>query len=101
MSESAIIPVTENQSVYSEYLSGEKANFSNALGLTAWQISEKVIPYYDPVEIALLKYRLGEKNIKWPSIYFGSMLTLASSSVSICQPALNVLAQVLVSKGKI
>jgi hypothetical protein len=49
-------------------LSGEKAYHSNAFSsseiFSAWQVGEKVITYYNPVEVALLKYRFGEKNIR-------------------------------------
>ena len=68
MSKPAIIPVTGNQSAYSEYLSGEKAYYSNALGsseaFSAWQVGEKIFTFYNPDEVALLEYRFGEKNIK-------------------------------------
>lgn len=64
----AIIPVTGNQNAYSQYLSGEKAYYSNVMDssstFAAWHLGEKYITHYDPVEVALLKYRLGEKNIK-------------------------------------
>jgi hypothetical protein len=67
-SESAVIPVTGNQSAYSEYLSGEKAYIASVLNtndtFSAWSYGEKVITRYDPVEVALLLYRFGEKNIK-------------------------------------
>ena len=65
---SAIIPVTGNQNAYSQYLSGEKAYYSNAVesrdALLAWRAGEKFITHHDPVESALLQYRLGEKGIK-------------------------------------
>jgi len=66
--ESAVIPVTGNQNAYSQYLSGEKSYYSNAVdssdALLAWHAGEKSITHYDPVEAALLQYRLGEMGIK-------------------------------------
>lgn len=68
MSKPAIIPVTGNQNAYSEFLRSEKAYYSNAPvsneAFSAWHIGEKVIAYYNPVEVTLWKYRLGEKNIR-------------------------------------
>ena len=64
----AIIPVTGYQNAYFQYLSGEKAYYLNAVdssdALLAWHVGEKSITHFDPVEAALLKYRLGEKSIK-------------------------------------
>jgi len=68
MSKPDIIPVTGNQSAYSEYLSSEKNYYSNALGaneaFSAWQVGEKKFTFYDPVEVALLEYHFGEKNLR-------------------------------------
>ena len=67
-SEAVIIPVTGNQNAYSQYLGGEKAYFATALNtndtFSAWSYGEKAVTRYDPLEVALLLYRFGEKNLK-------------------------------------